>query len=116
MSSARPRYDRHRSYHVVRATHFLLPGLIMTIAPAASPQKSVGQIYCVSALRRSEIHPLLPVENSIFEKFKAGYTGKRGAKSRWLCYSSQSQSVFPARLCPLVGIFYSTPSKSARPP
>lgn len=41
----------------------------MTIAPAASPQKSVGQIYCVCALIMSEIHPPLPVENNTYESF-----------------------------------------------
>lgn len=41
----------------------------MTVTPAVSPQKSVGQIYCVCALIMSEIHPPLPVENNT-KKFR----------------------------------------------
>lgn len=37
-----------RSCHVVQATCLQLPGLF---DPAVSPQKSVGQIYCVHALK-----------------------------------------------------------------
>lgn len=79
----------------------------MAIAPAASPQKSVGQIYCVCALIMSEIHPPLPVENNTYKKFghesvpalcdhrKAGYVWKGGGKLKFVVIQlSRESSVF----------------------